>query len=150
MTDTIVKTVEIAAPVERVWRALTDHREFGQWFKARIDQPFVAGGESTGQMTYPGFEHFPWIATVVEIEPMRRFVFNWPATGGDETALAELATLERTRVEFVLEADGDGSRLTVTESGFEKLSPERRENVMRSNTGGWAQQMENIRQYVSG
>src|SRR3546814_17893301 len=78
MTDRIEKTVELNAPVDRVWRALTDHREFGEWFKVRLDQPFVPGAESTGQMTYPGFAHMPWRAEVVAMDEPRLFSFSWP------------------------------------------------------------------------
>ena len=53
----IERSIEVTAPVSRVWRALTDHREFGAWFRARIDAPFRAGEASRGQITVPGFEH---------------------------------------------------------------------------------------------
>ena len=78
MDDRIERSVEIGAPVARVWRALTDHEEFGTWFKVRLDGPFVPGGRSTGQMTYPGYEHMPWKATVTAMERERYFAFTWP------------------------------------------------------------------------
>src|SRR3546814_11715512 len=84
MTDRIEKTVELNAPVDRVWRALTDHREFGEWFKVRLDQPFVPGAESTGQMTYPAFEHMPWRAEVMETDEARLFYFRWPHLGAQQ------------------------------------------------------------------
>jgi len=55
MTDRIEKTVEIYAPIERVWQALTDQNEYGEWFRVALDGPFVAGGRSTGRITYPGY-----------------------------------------------------------------------------------------------
>ena len=58
MIDRIEKTIEIKAPVSRVWRALTDHREFGAWFRVRLEGPFVPGQVSRGQITYPGYEHY--------------------------------------------------------------------------------------------
>jgi len=149
MSDIITKTVEIAAPVTKVWDALTDHEKFGTWFQVALDQPFVVGERSTGQMTYPGFEHFPWESRTVAIEPMRRFAFEWPATGGDEAAILE-GVEEWTLVEFRLEAIENGTRLTVTESGFEHVPEPRRSNVLRDNAGGWAEQVENIRRYVEG
>ena len=57
MTDRIEKTIELKAPVSRVWRALTDHREFGTWFRVQLDGPFVPGQVSRGHITYPGYEH---------------------------------------------------------------------------------------------
>jgi len=79
MADRIEKQVELRAPIERVWRAISDHEEFGTWFKVRLDGPFVAGAEQTGQMTYPGYEHLPWKARVIPVEAPRRLVFEWPA-----------------------------------------------------------------------
>jgi uncharacterized protein YndB with AHSA1/START domain len=54
--DRIEKVIEMDAPVARVWRAVTDHEEFGQWFRVKLDGPFKPGAVSTGKMTYPGFE----------------------------------------------------------------------------------------------
>ena len=71
MTDRIEKTVDIAAPVERVWRALTDPVEFGTWFKVEMETGFVVGETARGRITHPGYEHVVWQAKVVAIEPPR-------------------------------------------------------------------------------
>src|SRR5215813_745759 len=77
MTDRIEKTVELEAPVSRVWRALTDHVEFGTWFRVRLEGPFVPGQVSRGHITYPGYEHLRWEAVVQKMEPERLFSFTW-------------------------------------------------------------------------
>src|SRR4051794_9259851 len=77
MTNTIEKQIELKAPVSRVWRAITDSRQFGEWFKVKFDGPFVAGQESRGTMTHPGYEHVTWTATVKKIEPETLFSFTW-------------------------------------------------------------------------
>src|SRR5678815_1431328 len=77
MTNTIRKQIELRAPVSRVWRALTDHREFGEWFRVKLDGPFVAGEVSRGHITYPGYEHVQWEAIIKAIEPERKFSFTW-------------------------------------------------------------------------
>ena len=149
MADSITKSIEIAAPVERVWDALINHEKFGAWFRVALDQPFVVGGTSTGHMTYPGYEEYRWEARVVAIEPMRRFAYEWPATGGDKQLMdSGVPVPEWTLVEFLLEAVAAGTLLTVIESGFDKVPEPRRSNVMRSNEGGWAEQVKNIRNYV--
>lgn len=151
MTDAIIKTVDIAAPIAKVWDALTDYRKFGQWFMVALDQPFAVGKTSTGHMTYPGYEQYRWEARVVAIEPMTRFAYEWPATGGDKNLMESgIAVPEWTLCEFLLEPTSDGTRLTVTESGFDKVPEPRRTNVMRSNDGGWAEQVLNVRRYVEG
>lgn len=143
MDDRIEKQIVIEAPVARVWRALTDRREFGAWFRAALDAPFVLGETSRGRITYPGYEHMKWEATVVRMEPERLFAFTWPHTDGGAGADAP-----RTLVEFRLEPVPRGTRLTVVESGFERLPPEVRGKAMRENEGGWEEQMENITRYV--
>lgn len=151
MPDAIVKTIDIAASTEKVWDALTDHASFGAWFRVALDQPFVAGQRSTGHMTYPGYEDYRWEARVVAIEPMTRFAFEWPATGGDKALMdSGVPVPEWTLVTFALEPIATGTRLTVTESGFEAVPEPRRTNVMRNNDGGWALQVLNIRAYVGG
>ena len=68
MEDRIEKTIELTAPVARVWRALTNHEEFGVWFRVKLDGPFVVGEVSRGRITYPGYEHMKWEATVQAME----------------------------------------------------------------------------------
>ena len=77
MSNIIEKRIELAAPLSRVWRALTDHREFGEWFRVNLDGPFVPGRVSRGNIAYPGYEHLKWEATVQKMEPERLFSFTW-------------------------------------------------------------------------
>ena len=146
MTDRIEKTVELKAPVSRAWKALTDHKEFGTWFRVDLDGPFVAGRVSTGHITYPGYEHLKWEAVVQKIEPERLFSFTWHPyaiePGTDYSS--EIPTL----VEFTLAKTATGTRLTVVESGFDKLPAHRRDIAFRSNEGGWTIQMQNIAKYL--
>lgn len=148
MADRFEKTIELKAPIERVWRAVTDHREFGQWFLVRLDQPFTVGGKSTGQMTYPGFEHLPWEAQVQAMDEPYYFVYRWPPYYGDleEDSSADPWTL----VEFRLEPASVGTRLTITESGFDALPESRRGIAFRGNESGWEEQLRNIQAHVGG
>jgi uncharacterized protein YndB with AHSA1/START domain len=147
MTDRIEKSIELKAPVERVWRALTDSREFGSWFLAAIDGPFVPGEPSKGRMTYPGFEHLPWEARIEAMEEPRYFAFSWPPFYGDDHP-ADTSGDPWTLVEFRLEPTAAGTRLDVAESGFDKLPADRRELAFRSNEPGWTEQLGNIKRYV--
>jgi len=80
MNNRIEKRMELKAPVSRVWRALTDYREFGEWFRVKLDGPFLAGQISHGQINYPGYEHVKWQAVVQKMEPERLFSFTWHTT----------------------------------------------------------------------
>lgn len=148
MTDVIERMIDLDAPVDRVWRAISDHNEFGAWFRVALDQPFAVGTPSTGHMTYPGYEHMPWEATIVAIEPPRRLAFRWIPNATDTSI--DYSEWPTTLVEFVLESHGAGTRLIVTESGFDALAPDVRDSGLRSNEGGWTEQMKNIRRHVDG
>lgn len=147
-TDRIEKRMELKAPVSRVWKAITDYAEFGNWFRVKLDAPFAVGQVSTGHITYPGYEHLKWNAVVQTMEPERLFSFTWHPYAIDQSV--DYSKEEPTLVEFRLEPMEGGTVLTVTESGFDKLPAHRRDQAFRSNDGGWAQQMENIRKHVGG
>ena len=151
MTDTedkIEKTIVLAAPVPRVWRALTDHDEFGQWFQVKLSGPFQAGAVVTGKMTFPGYEDYPWRARVERMEPESLFSFRWHDF--DEKSDKDVSEQPTTLVEFRLEAIDSGStRLHITESGFSALPDPRRFDVLRENTKGWDIQADSIKRYVT-
>ena len=146
MSDRIEKTVELKAPVSRVWRALTDHHEFGKWFRVQLDGPFAPGQVSRGHITYPGYEHLRWEAVVVKMQPERLFSFSWHpyAIDPNEDYSAEPPTL----VEFTLEKTANGTLLRIVEQGFDKLPSRRRDEAFRMNDKGWGIQLENIAQHV--
>lgn len=146
MKDRIEKTIELKAPVSRVWRALTDHNEFGAWFRARWDGPFDLGKATRGRSTYPGFEHIQFELVVTRMEPERLFSVTWGpyAVDPDEERAQDPPTV----VEFTLEAIPGGTRLRLVESGYDKFPPHRRVAVFRDNEDGWNTQMENITRHV--
>jgi uncharacterized protein YndB with AHSA1/START domain len=147
MGDRIEKRIELAAPVSRVWRALTDHREFGEWFRVKLNGPFVPGQVSRGHMTYPGYEHLKWEAVVQKMEPERLFSFTWHPYAVDPKM--DYSNEMPTLVEFRLEKTASGTLLVLTESGFDKISSNRRLEAFPKNDGGWTQQMKNIESYVA-
>ena len=145
--DRIEKVVELSAPVSRVWRALTDHIQFGEWFRVRLDGPFVVGETTTGNITYPGYEDMSWESVTEEMTPERRFVFSWPPSAMDPDT--EYNADAKVTVEFVLEPTERGTRLTITESGFTQFPVRKRLDILRSNTEGWNIQAKNIANYVT-
>lgn len=143
-TDQIQKTTILRAPRSRVWRALTDSKQFGQWFQANVETPFVAGQRAHGAVTYPGYEHLRFEVVVEQIEPERLFSWRWQPGGNPDVDPAEPTTL----VVFELEEVPEGTRLTVTESGFDRIPVARRAQAYRENDQGWTEQLENLRRYV--
>ena len=133
--------------MSRVWSALTDYREFGEWFKVKLESPFLPGQVSRGQITYPDYEHITWEARIEQMEPERLFSYRWHpgAVDPDIDYSAEPTTL----VVFELEEVADGVMLTVTESGFDQIPLARRAKAFASNDSGWAMVMKLIERYVS-
>jgi uncharacterized protein YndB with AHSA1/START domain len=146
MNDLIEKQIELKAPVSRVWRALTDHHEFGEWFRVKIDGPFVVGEVSRGQITYPGYEHLKWEATVQKMEPERLFSFTWHPYAIDPAI--DYSKEPTTLVEFHLEPTAVGTLLRLTESGFSKIPEGRRPAAFRMNSEGWTEQLEKVARHV--
>lgn len=147
MNDRIEKRIELKASVSRVWRALTDYREFGEWFRVKLDGPFVPGKVSRGHITYPGYEHVKWEAVVQKMENEQLFSFTWHPYAVDTKK--DYSQESQTLVEFRLEKASGGTLLLLTESGFDKIPIERRLEAFRKNDGGWAEQMKNIENYVA-
>ena len=132
-TDRIEKEIVMRAPRSRVWRALTDAREFGRWFRADIKDDFVAGRPARGRITHPGYEHVAFEVEVERIEPERLFSFRWHpyAVDPNKDYSKEPATL----VVFELDEVPEGTRLRVTVSGFDLIPAERRAEAFRMNSG---------------
>jgi uncharacterized protein YndB with AHSA1/START domain len=166
----IEKTVTMKAPVSRVWRAITDAREFGQWFGVKLNGPFVAGKPISATfergfdeaaimehqrkvgVTAPAkirkLEPNSTFCTVERIEPESYFSFRWIPYGID--AEIDPNNEPTTLVEFRLEPAPEGTQLTIIESGFERVPAHRRQRAFLMNDGGWAAQAENIRKHVEG
>jgi len=147
MNDRIEKQIELKAPVSRVWRALTDHREFGEWFRVKLEGPFIPGQISRGHITWPGCEHLAWEAVVQKMEPEQLFSFTWHPYAIDPKT--DYSHETPTLVEFRLEKTVSGTLLLLTESGFDKVPSDRRLEAFRMNDNGWTQQMENIETHVA-
>ena len=147
MSDRIEKRIELKAPVSRVWRALTDYREFGEWFGVKLEGPLAPGQAAGGQITYPGYEHLRLEMVVQKMEPERLLSYTWHPYAVDPNLdySKEMPTL----VEFRLEPTATGTLLVVTESGFDKVPADRRAEAFRRNDGGWTEQMKNIERHVA-
>lgn len=145
--DRIKKVVDLAAPVSRVWRAITDYREFGEWFRVRLDGPFKVGTTTNGNITYPGYEHMKWVSVTERMDHERLFAFSWPPSAIDPDTDYDDAA--KVLVEFRLEATDSGTRLTITETGFQQFPESKRLEVLRSNVEGWDAQAQNVAAYVA-
>jgi uncharacterized protein YndB with AHSA1/START domain len=148
-TDRIERTVVINAPRDRVWRALSNAEEFGTWFGANLKgQTFAAGRRTRGQITFAGYEHV-WFDVVIErVEPKNLLSYRWHPYAVDPAV--DYDSEQPTLVTFLLEdAPGNSTMLTVVETGFDKIPPQRRVDAFRMNTRGWETQLGCIARHVT-
>ena len=147
-TDRIERKVLLKTPRARVWRALSNAEEFGGWFGVNLQgKSFVPGQSTQGRITHPGYEYIVFEIWIERVEPERLLSWRWhPAAierGVDYSA--EPTTL----VTFELEDVDGGTLLTVVESGFDNIPPQRRLGAFRMNSDGWEEQMKRIEHHVA-
>ena len=147
-TDRIEKEILLRAPRSRVWRALTDSREFGAWFGVELQGPFVVGQTVKGAVTNPGYTHVTLEVVVERLDPETSFAFRWHPNAVEPGA--DYAAEPMTLVELRLDQASGGTRLSIVESGFDRLPAHRRDESFRMNASGWQAQLENVRNHVAG
>lgn len=146
-TDRIEKVVSLEAPRSRVWRALTDVRQFNAWFGSALSGTFAPGAEVSGKLTFRNLEHVTMTLWIEAMEPERFFSFRWHPyaiePGVDYSA--EPTTL----VSFTLEEAAGGTRLTIVESGFDALPASRRATAFDMNSAGWDGEARNLQRFLA-
>lgn len=141
----IERSVVLRAPRARVWRALTRAEEFAGWFNVTLRGDFTPGGRATMEVKEPGFEGKLYPLFVQRMEPESLFSWRWyPGAAVVENEDPE----QQTEVVFTLEEVAEGTRLTVVETGFERVDLERRAKAFEENGEGWKGQLENIEKYL--
>jgi uncharacterized protein YndB with AHSA1/START domain len=141
-TDRIEKSFVLRAPRSRVWEALTNVEELNSWFGVSLQGEMAPAARLRGNFTIPGHEHQVMDITIETLEPEQRMSWRWvPGNGDPEDEGTTLVTFD------LEDADG-GTRLTMVESGFDNLPPEKYEEAYRGNSGGWDWQMDNVRRYL--
>jgi uncharacterized protein YndB with AHSA1/START domain len=148
-TDRIEKKIVLKAPRSRVWQALTDSKQFGEWFGCEVEGPFIAGGTLTrASLTMREYKGRQMEFVVDRIEPESFFSWRWHPAAIDEGI--DYASEPMTNVEFHLKEIAGGTELTVIETGFDQVPLARQATAYRMNIGGWEHQMDQIATYVGG
>ncbi|MGV0834954.1 SRPBCC family protein [Mycolicibacterium thermoresistibile] len=157
-SDRIEKSVVLRAPLDRVWRAISDAEQFGQWFGMRFDGPFVAGTSVNGVVTpttmddtvaamqqqYSGLAD-TW--DIVAVEAPQRLAFRWHPFGPESGV--DMGSEPTTLVEFTLTETAEGVLLRIVESGFDAIPAHRRKSAFDANSEGWAAQVRLIGNYLA-
>lgn len=138
--DRIERTVGIARAPEVVWNAITTAEGLGSWFGDHAEIDLRPGGAGRLVWTADGVDAE---LRVEHVEPPRVFGFTWPLYGvpdGDP---------RRSYVEFTLEPDGNGTRVTVVETGFAQLPPELHGPAHCGNVDGWRRELGELVEYLA-
>jgi uncharacterized protein YndB with AHSA1/START domain len=157
-TDRIEKKVLLRAPLERVWQAVSDARQFGAWFGVAFEGPFAKGARMIGRIVptkadeevaklQEPHEGKTFELIVDRIEPGRLFSFRWHPFAVDPSF--DYSSEPTTLVVFELEEVAGGTSLTITESGFDRIPLARRAQAFTANEGGWTHQAKLIAKYLS-
>jgi uncharacterized protein YndB with AHSA1/START domain len=155
MSDKIQKTTTLKAPVAKVWNAISDSAAFGVWFGMTVEGPFVEGQTTIGAIAKTQVDdevakqQEPYVGMrcdlmIERIVPFKLLAFRWHPGADPDTGPNAPTTL----VTFELEEVAGGTRLTITESGFEGLPLERRAKAFADNEGGWEAQLGLIAKYL--
>jgi uncharacterized protein YndB with AHSA1/START domain len=132
----IDRQIEIAAPIDRVWRALTNPAELSAWFQVTIEGEIAAGKEVQMTTTHLAKNQQSFRVLFVELDAPRKFVWQWHP--GMKDPQVDYSKEPRTTVTFTLEQHGRGTRVSVAETGFDAISLDRRAKVHQDNSGGWS------------
>ncbi|HXE46934.1 MAG TPA: SRPBCC family protein [Ramlibacter sp.] len=147
-TDRIERSIQIDAPRSRVWRALSNAEEFGNWFGANLKGQAIAPGQRVqGPITIAGYEHVMFDVIIERVEPEKLLSYRWHPYAVDPAV--DYSREQRTLVTFTLKDAGAGTLLAVVESGFDNVPPQRRLEAFRMNSGGWGAQLKNIQRHAT-
>ena len=136
--DKIEREVLIEAPVEIVWRIVTEPDQIVQWFADEAELQLTPGGE--GHFSFKNRRE--WALRVEAVDPPRRFAFRWHSPGDDRNSM---------HVEFTLHQEAGKTRLRVVESGFENVdwSDEEKARYAEDHSRGWATYLGRLREVAS-
>jgi uncharacterized protein YndB with AHSA1/START domain len=146
MPGSIEKSVHIEAPVELVWRMVTEPEQVVRWFADEIDLQARPGHE--GSMTFQpqsgGAVHVP--ISVESVEPPRRFTYRWNHPAGTPASPAN-----STLVEFTLTPEDGGTRLRVVETGHDGLGwPQDQQDAFADDHNeGWSRHLGRLEALVT-
>jgi len=145
-TDSIEKHIVLRATRSRVWHALADAEQFGAWFGMKVEGAFAPGGSVHGQITLPGHGQVTIEMAIERMDPESRMSYRWHPYAVESSV--DYSSEPTTLVEFQLEEVAGGTRLTVVESGFDRIPLARRAEALRMNDAGWAEELKNIARHV--
>jgi uncharacterized protein YndB with AHSA1/START domain len=138
----IEKDILIEAPIEVVWRFVTEPDQIRRWFADEAEIDLRVGGQ--GRLAFRG--HDSYELQVEAIDPPRRFAFRWVRR--PETVVRSANSM---LVEFILQPENGNTRLRVVESGFESIdwSDEEKARYADDHSNGWERIIRRLRDHAA-
>jgi uncharacterized protein YndB with AHSA1/START domain len=136
---TVERSIWIAAPRERVWQAVTDPQQLEQWYATNCKWEIPAlqvGATITFYHSDTDILH----ATIEVVDPLRQFRLRWAPV---EQGIVLVTS-------FLLEEENGGTRATITETGYDALPKDQRQQWLDSTDAGYTMSMENLKAYLEG
>jgi uncharacterized protein YndB with AHSA1/START domain len=132
----IEREIVIDAPVEVVWRTITEPDQISLWFADKVDLEVKPGARG-----YMGFGEQGGPVIVETVDPPTRFSFRWNPPAGEEPAAGNSLL-----VEFTLVDEGEQTRLRVVESGLNRLPwPDvDKQRYAEEHNGGWGEFLDRL------
>jgi uncharacterized protein YndB with AHSA1/START domain len=138
--NTIIRTLDLAHPQDKVWAALTTLDGITGWFGSHADGEMAVGHDV--RMRWEKYDNGERTLAIKVVDPMSVFAFTWEISGAPE------GDPRRTYVEFALAPTASGTRLTVTESGFAQLPDEWLKPSYQGNVEGWGMELGELVAYL--
>jgi uncharacterized protein YndB with AHSA1/START domain len=137
------RTINIAAPIDKVWAAVTEPRHIARWFGqgAELDKVEVGG---RGLFSFEGYGDVP--VRIEELDPPRMITYRWSTELNNVADTGQLDPGRSTVFSFTLDALDGGTQLTVVESGFGALADPAAS--MESHRGGWDSELDELAAYL--
>ncbi len=132
----IERETVIHAPVEVVWRTITEPEQISQWFADKVELEVKPGARG-----YLGFGEQGGPVVVETVDPPTRFSFRWNHPTGEEPAAGNSLL-----VDFTLTGEGEHTRLRVVESGLNLLPwPDvDKHQYSEEHNGGWGEFLDRL------
>lgn len=145
--DKIERIVVLKAPIERVYRAITDPKEWGTWFAHGVEGDFEPGS----QPVMDEGEYGRFRIAIIDVQPHHYFAFRW-VSGSEFVPQGFVGNpLEHpnTLVEFFLNEIDGCTELRLVESGFAGLPDKYAEKNFNENCDGWEYQLNSLTEHLN-
>lgn len=142
---TVTRTITIAAPIEKVWAAITEAKHIAGWLGQAAVLDVVAVGAS-GVFSFDGYGDVP--VRIEELDPPKTIVYRWCNDDARGTQPTEVDDDHSTVFRFTLEPRAEGTQLTVVESGFGTTTDPTFN--LESHRKGWDAELDELVDYLEG